>query len=756
MRTVTNINKNWAFSLECTKCPEVYPADWKVLDLPFTWNEKDGQDGGNDYLRTKGYFVKSLTKEELTLNTVTYIEFQAVNSTAEVFFNGKQLTTHHGGYSAFRVKIDGADIKEENLLVVTADNSPNDFVYPQMADFTFYGGIYRDVNIISVDEAHFDLDYYGTPGLKVTPEKKKDGKWEIEVEAFCEGEVRFSVYDAEGNMIAEKTESGKNPEAEFELDSVHLWDGINDPYLYTAEAVLLVDGEEKDKVSTRFGCRTFEVHPEKGFILNGNAYPLRGVSRHQDRPDIGNALLPEHHREDIELILEVGANTIRLAHYQHSQVFYDLCDEKGLILWAEIPYISKHMPKGFDNTISQMTELITQNYNHPSIVTWGLSNEISIAGAADESLIKNHKALNSLCHKMDKTRPTTIAAVTMAPIDCEYVHISDILSYNHYFGWYGGTTDMNGPWFDDFHKKYPNKAIGISEYGCEALNWHTSNPTQGDYTEEYQSFYHEELIKQIAERPYLWATHVWNMFDFAADARSEGGEDGMNHKGLVTFDRKYKKDSFYAYKAWLNPEKMVHICSKRYIDRVEEKTKVTVYSNCDEVELFANGVSVAKQKKGKYPFFCFTVENRGETVLKAVAGDLSDEAVIRKVEKPNEEYILREEGSVINWFEIDAPAGYLSINDSIGEIWSTAKGKLVLLGVVKGLVSKMKSKDGEKKEVAGFDASGIKISPKMINKNTIGMIKGFSIKRVCTMAKSLFTKEELLAINAKLNKIKKK
>ncbi len=755
MRTVTNINNNWAFSLNVTALPENFPTDWEMLNLPYTWNGKDGQDGGNDYLRTKGYFAKSLTAEELTLNEVTYIEFQAVNSTAEVFFNGKKLITHHGGYSTFRVKIEKEDIKEENLLVVTADNSPNNFVYPQMADFTFYGGIYRDVNIISVNKEHFELDYFGTPGIKVTPEKD-DGKWEIEAKAYCDGEVRFTIYDNDGNKLSEKTQKGKNPEAEFEFDTVHLWDGIKDPYLYTMEAVLIADGEEKDKISTRFGCRTFEIDPQKGFILNGKSYPLRGVSRHQDRPEIGNALLPQHHKEDIELILEVGANTVRLAHYQHSQVFYDLCDEKGLVLWAEIPYISKHMSDGFDNTISQMTELVTQNYNHPSIFVWGLSNEISMGGSADESLLKNHRALNDLCHKTDKTRPTVIAAVTMAEPDCEYVHISDVLSYNHYFGWYGGTTDMNGPWFDDFHKSFPKKAIGISEYGCEALNWHTSTPTQGDYTEEYQSYYHEELIKQIADRPYLWATHVWNMFDFAADARSEGGEDGMNHKGLVTFDRKYKKDSFYAYKAWLNPEKMVHICSKRYIDRTEDITKVTVYSNCDEVELFANGKSVGKQKKGKYPFFYFNVENKGETTLEAKADSLSDKALIRKVSTPNEAYILKEEGAVINWFEIDTPTGYLSINDSIGDIWETAKGKIVLLGVAKNLLKKLRSKDGGKKEVAGFDASGVKISPKMINKNTIGMVKGFSIKRVCMMAKSLFTKEELLSINAKLNKIKKK
>ncbi len=756
MRKITNINSGWRVLLDTKTLPEASAEGWINVDLPWTWNGKDGQDGGNDYKRFTCCFMKELTREELSAGEVNYVEFQGVNSSCDVYFNNKKIFTHHGGYSTFRVKLDSALTGDTNTLAVMVDNSPNNYVYPQMADFTFYGGIYRDVNLISVPEKHFELDYFGTPAIKVTPEKKKDGKWEIEAVAYGEGQVCFKILDAEGNKIAEKTLSGKNPEAEFEMENVHLWDGLCDPYLYTIEAVLMNDGEELDKVSTRFGCRTFSVDPEKGFFLNGRAYPLRGVSRHQDRPDIGNALLPEHHREDLEFILEVGANTIRLAHYQHSQVFYDLCDEKGLVLWAEIPYISMHMPEGFDNTVSQMTELVVQNYNHPSIFFWGLSNEISMGGAEDESLIKNHKTLNELCHKLDKTRLTTIAAVTMTDIDCEYVGISDILSYNHYFGWYGGTTDMNGPWFDDFHKKYPSRAIGLSEYGCEALNWHTSNPPQGDYTEEYQSYYHEELIKQIADRPYLWATHVWNMFDFAADARSEGGEDGMNHKGLMTFDRKYKKDSFYAYKAWLNPEKMVHICSRRYIDRVGGETKVTVYSNCDTVELFANGVSVGKQTKGKYPFFYFTVKNAGETTLRAVAGELSDEALIRKVDTPNEAYVLKEEGAVINWFEIDTPVGYLSINDSLGDIWATARGKAVLLGVVAGLVKKMKSKGGEKKEVAGFDASNLKISRKMINKTTIGMLMGFSIKRVCMMAKGIFTKEELLSINKKLNKIKKK
>ena len=751
MRNIKVINSNWLFSKDAKTAPASLPTDWEALDLPFTWNGKDGQDGGNDYYRGTCYFAKEIKADELPAGEVKYLQFDGVNSSCEVFWNGKSITKHDGGYSTFRVEV--KDINDNNLLVVAVDNSANDRVYPQNADFTFYGGIYRDVSVIGVNENHFDLDYFGSPAIMVTPEIKGDDA-KIEIKTFFKNDkckVRYEII-ADGEVIASKED---DDDADFEIKNVHLWDGLADPYLYTAKATLICDGVEVDEVSTRFGCRTFKIDPEKGFFLNGREYPLRGVSRHQDRPDIGNALTPEMHKEDLELILEMGANTIRLAHYQHSQVFYDLCDEAGLVLWAEIPYISSHMPTGYDNTISQMKELVVQNYNHPSIVVWGLSNEITIAGS-NPNLIKNHKDLNDLVHKLDKTRLTTIAAVSMCDINDEYLHVSDVLSYNHYFGWYGGNTDMNGPWFDDFHKKYPNKPIGLSEYGCEALNWHTSTPTQGDYTEEYQSYYHEELIKQIAERPYLWATHVWNMFDFAADARSEGGENGMNHKGLVTFDRKYKKDSFYAYKAWLSDAPVLHLCSKRYVDRVEDVTKVTVYSNQPEIELFANGVSVGKQTKGKYPFFYFDVKNEGTTELKVVAGDLTDTATINKVDTPNEAYIMKEEGQVINWFEITMPDGYLSINSTIEDIMSTFKGKLVILKFILMLKDAMsggkKDEDGEEKK-AGGPLGGFKVTPAMI-KNIYGMAKGFTIKRACSMLGNTFTKEQILEINARLNKIK--
>lgn len=750
MRRIINIDKDWKFSKAASFVPSTLPSDWESIDLPYTWNGDDGQDGGNDYYRGKGYFAKILAKSDMPEGEEVYLLLDGVNSTGTVYFNGKEICVHDGGYSTFRVKLD--DIKDENLLVVVADNSPNDYVYPQVADFTFYGGIYRDVSLIGVGKNHFDLDFYGAPGIAVTPKINGDDA-KITVDAYCDGEVEFEISDG-NEVVARAKASGKNPSAELEIKDIHLWNGVDDPFLYTAVAKLIVDGEAVDEVRARFGCRTFEIDAQKGFILNGREYPLRGVSRHQDRPHIGNALLPEHHKEDMDLICEMGANTIRLAHYQHAQYFYDLCDERGIVVWAEIPYISKHLEKGVENTKSQMKELIYQSYNHPSIVVWGLSNEITMGGATPP-IIENHKMLNDLVHSLDKTRPTTEAVLTAYNINEEYVHISDVLSYNHYFGWYGGDVSMYGDWFDNFHKKYPNKAIGMSEYGCEALNWHTSSPEQGDYTEEYQAYYHEEVIKQIAKRPYLWATHVWNMFDFAADARAEGGENGMNHKGLVTFDRKYKKDSFYAYQAWLSKKPMLHICAKRYVDRVEDVTKVTVYTNLDEVELFANGESVGKQKKGEFPFFRFEVKNEDETTLVAKAGDLTDEAKIRKVDKFNEAYRLKEEGAVINWFEIETPAGYYSVNDTLGDILSTFRGKIctvkLLLKMKKALTPDAPKEKGKKK---GAEVMGFKLSD--INKTMIDMMKGFTVKRGLMMLGGKFTKEQILEINAMLNKVKKK
>ena len=759
MRSILNFNSSWNFYKATADINVKEGAE--LVNLPHSWNALDGQDGGNDYYRGSCVYTKSFAKSELPAGELHYLEINGANSSADVYLNGKKLAHHDGGYSTWRVNLTN-DLQEENTLAIVVDNAANETVYPQMADFTFYGGLYRNVNIISVPSVHFDLDYYGAPGIKITP--VVDGaNANVEIEVFSTeigagAEYLYTICDKEGNVVCEKRSASKL--VNLTIEGAHLWHGRKDPYLYTATASI-VNGEDKlDTVSSRFGCRSFKIDPNNGFILNGEEYPLRGVSRHQDRLGVGNALLPEHHKEDMEYIWEMGATTIRLAHYQHDQYFYDLCDEYGMVVWAEIPYISRHMPTGRENTISQMKELISQNYNHPSIVVWGLSNEISIAGS-DNDLLENHKILNDLCHEMDKTRLTTIACVSMCKMDDPYVQIPDVVSYNHYFGWYGGTTEMNGPWFDKFHAKFPNIPIGCSEYGCEALNWHTSDPKQGDYTEEYQAYYHEELIKQLFSRKYMWATHVWNMFDFGADARAEGGENGQNHKGLMTMDRKYKKDSFYAYKAWLrSPEEapFVHLCGKRYVDRVEDVTKVTVYSNLPEVELFVNGVSIGVKSAPDH-FFYFDVQNVGESTIVAKAGEFTDEGKIRKVEEMNMDYVLVETGAVLNWFDIETREGYFSLNDTLGEIMKTIGGKLWFAGLLLTFKKKMdankkgkKSKKGEEKKGGGFTIDTSMISGFM------GMMGSFTVLRLTSMismANISFTKEELLKMNKKLNKIRK-
>ena len=757
MRQILNINNDWQFIKDCSAIDTTEGA--VAVNLPHTWNAEDGFDGGNDYFRGACLYTKTLNKAELPEAELYYLEFRGANSSADVYVNGNKLAHHDGGYSTWRVNIT-EELGENTTVAVVVDNSPSDSVYPQMADFTFYGGLYRGVNLVCISNTHFDLDYYGAPGIKITP-AVYGADATVEVEAFVknlkEGQtIVFTLYDKEENEL-QKIETTET-KVSFEIEDVHLWHGRRDPYLYCCEAEIVEGGNVIDNVCSRFGCRTFKVDPENGFILNGEEYPLRGVSRHQDRWGVGNALLPEHHAEDIDLIMEVGATTIRLAHYQHDQYFYDLCDEKGLVIWAEIPYISKHMPGGRANTISQMTELISQNYNHASIFVWGLSNEISIGGS-DEDLLENHKILNDLVHDMDKTRLTTIAAVSMCKMDDPYIQIPDLVSYNHYFGWYGGDTDMNGPWFDKFHQTHPTIPIGCSEYGCEALNWHTSDPKQGDYTEEYQAYYHEELIKQLFSRKYIWATHVWNMFDFGADARAEGGENGQNHKGLITMDRKYKKDAFYAYKAWLvSPEEdpFVHLCGKRYIDRVEDVTKVTVYSNLPEVELFVNGESIGK-KTAENHFFYFDVKNVGESTIVAKAGELSDEGTIRKVDEMNMDYVLVEKGAVLNWFDVTAPEGRFSLNDKIADIVESKRGKLWLISM--GLKLKKKMDKNKKNSKDGKKSGGFDVDIKGGNGGDImQMMGGFTVLRLSSMMGMMnisFTKEELLKINKKLNRIKK-
>ncbi len=664
MRKIQVLKKGWRFLKNASSAENAAAAaDQGVpVSLPHTWNAEDGQDGGNDYHRGQCWYVRELSEEELAGECV-FLEINGAAMTAEVYLNGRRLARHEGGYSAFRVDL--SEVREEkNVLVLSVSNESNDRVYPQKADFTFYGGLYREVRLITVPKEHFEMLQDGTPGIKVTPRVDLANRSAVvTVETWQNAEnVEITV---NGQSKAVSSTDG-HAQAEFCLKDVHLWDGLEDPYLYIASAKL----PGGDEISTRFGCRVFRCDPEKGFFLNGRSYPLRGVSRHQDRKGAGNALCLEDHKADMEIIKELGANTLRLAHYQHAQEFYDLCDENGIVVWAEIPYITMHMKNGRDNTLCQMRELITQCYNHPCIAVWGLSNEITAASAVDEDLLENHRLLNELCHRLDPTRLTTMANVFMLETDSPILEIPDINSYNLYFGWYLGELEQTDEFFDEYHARYPERVIGFSEYGADANPcFHSSSPEKGDYTEEYQALYHEHMLRMIEERPYLWATHVWNLFDFAADGRDEGGKHGENQKGLVSFDRTLRKDAFYLYKAaWNKKEAFVHLCGKRYINRAEAETEIKVYSNQPSVTLYVDDVELAVQT-GR-TVFTFRIPLPGEHLIRVEAGTASDTMCIRRVSEPDDSYVFNKAAaSVMNWFDAEeTDPSCFSIQDTLGDL----------------------------------------------------------------------------------------
>ena len=725
--------------------------------LPHTWNALDGQDGGNDYWRGIGTY--SIELPNPTEGKKQYIEFQGANHVATVYCNGREMGTHKGGFSTFRYDLTRAMKPEGNVLTVVVTNGVSD-VYPQSADFTFYGGLYRDVNFIEVNKAHFDLLKEGTDAVFVTPHKA--GKTRVDlfpVDALgCE--VTVALKDAEGNVVAEgKAAAEEHTVVKLDVVNPHLWHSVDDPYLYTCEADIVKDGETVDTVTVTYGYRSFHVDPERGFFLNGKSYPLHGVSRHQDKLDKGWAISKEDHEIDAALIKEVGANTIRLAHYQHDQYFYDICDRTGFVLWAEIPFISQFINSkdAYDNTISQMTELIAQNYNHPSICFWGISNEITIGGE-NEALYRNLADLHALSKKLDPSRLTTMAEVSMVPMDSEHVYITDVLSYNHYFGWYVGEVEDNAVWFDKFHALNPDRCLGVSEYGSEnVLMWHSAEPENHDYTEEYASYYHHEMLKTFATRPYLWSTHVWNMFDFAADARDEGGVKGRNNKGLVTYDRQMKKDAFYIYKAYWTTEPMVRVAGRRFADRAPEERDITVYTNCDEVTLVINGAEVATKVAADHAVVFENVAlNDGENTVTAKACGVEDTITLNGVAEHNYAYDLPEGNEGANWFDdpaavaarkakkLNFPKGYYSIKDKVSVLSANPQTAAILQAAM------AKAMQGSAMASMANPDGGEAMGKEM--QEFMGMM---TLNNLIKMAGAAVSADDKYELNEQLNKIKK-
>lgn len=723
MRKIQLWNQQWLFTKENQQ---------ESIQLPHTWNAKDGQDGGNDYYRGTCTYTKTFEKPELQDKEEVWVEFRGVANSATVCLNDTELCKHDGGYSTFRVNLTD-HLQDTNTLTVLVSNEKNDSVYPQKADFTFYGGIYRDVYLLVVPQEHFELAYYGTPGIKVTPVVDLEkGNATVTVETYHNAKEVTITVNGESKTV-EHT-------ATFEIPNVHLWNGLEDPYLYEATATL----SSGDCVSTKFGCRTIGFDSEKGFLLNGKQYRLCGAARHQDRQGLGNALTQKEHEEDVALLLEMGANTVRLAHYQQDQYMYDLCDQSGLVAWAEIPYITEHLANGNENSISQMKELLVQCYNHPSIVCWGLSNEITTTGGVTEAIIENHKVLNDLCHEIDPTRPTTMAHVFMLSPDDPFVTLPDIRSFNLYYGWYVGEMTQNDEWFDSFHQKHPDTVIGLSEYGADANpQYQNGKPEKGDWSETYQALYHEHMLKMWHDRPYIWAMHCWNMFDFGADGRDEGGKPGQNQKGLVTFDRKLKKDAFYIYKAYLSKEPFVHLCGSRYIERTETETEIKVYSNLPEVSLYMDGELLETKSADKV--FVFHANITGEHTFKAVSGNCEDTMTITHVEKQNESYV-KPGTQVTNWFDREdeiVKEGYFSIKDSMESVRANPEANAVLDELLAPLQKMIQERYGDV-------AKNVTLPPEVQ-----AMMAKMSVENTLKQMGALITPEFVHKLNSALNGVKK-
>ncbi|MBQ8955158.1 MAG: hypothetical protein IJ048_13695 [Clostridia bacterium] len=724
---------------------------FEVVALPHTWNALDGQDGGNDYFR--GECTYEIDLPAAAPGLCRFIEFEAANHIARVFAGETPLFEHRGGFSTFRVDLTGISCE---TLTVKVDNVAPD-VYPQRADFTFFGGLYRPVRLIEVPAAHIDLTRSGSAGVFVTPDASGRTKVEVYVTEPVGCAVCVELIAPDGSVAAR----GSLPAEEktvfdgIRVESPVLWNGVKGPNLYTARVTLVKDGEALDEVCVRYGYRGFSVDPEQGFILNGKSCPLHGVCRHQDRENFGWAISDEHHREDMALIQEIGANTIRLAHYQHSQTFYDLCDEAGMVVWAEIPFISVQTlgEAARENTMSQMRELILQNYNHPSICFWGIGNELTM-GPVTGALEENLRALDQLARALDPTRLTTIAHLGMVKPGDVYTGITDVQSFNYYFGWYSGDISDNATVLDEMHAAMPGRPIGVSEYGADALiTWHSAKPKNHDYTEEYQAKYHAAVQKIFAARPYLWATHAWNMFDFAADARDEGGCQGRNNKGLVTYDRKVKKDAFYLYKAAWRSEPVVHVCGRRFADRAPGERDVIVFSNCPEVTLLVNGQPVATEKGDGYVFTFHDVPLKdGANSVCAVCGEAQDEITLNGVDRSNVAYLMPPESIVAgNWFDEETgeqlsmqyPEGYFSIRDTVEDLSASPEAAAVMAEVLE-MIRPPKAPGDTRPDNR----------PPSMRKAPGFMPLQMMIKRMGMMGKPL-SPVQIIRINQRLNKIKK-
>lgn len=639
-RYIANLNANWTFSKlpkesglvrEAVEATEFDDSAWECVNLPHTWNDKDGAsgrtgicEGGEHYYRGLACYCKSFTPAASDFGGKhIYIELGAANTVAEVYLNGAFVGKHEGGYSAFRFDItEQVKWDAENRLVVKVNNAPTNYIAPitDQGDFTKMGGLYRNVQLIAVEPVHIDLLDYGSSGVYITPQNICVQKADIRVLVKLANEntsdkkvmVRARLMNMQEEPVAvcqkEVSLSGKDNVTvllETEITDPVLWDGCRNPYLYLAEVTVWDDEKELDCVEQGFGIRTYHVDAEKGFFLNGSYYDLHGANYHQDSYERGWAMTDEQRTRDYEMMRELGCTAVRMAHYQHAPFEYDLCDRLGIAVWTEIGIVNKMsaddseahvLAAGFaENAKQQLRELIRQNYNHPSIVVWGISNELFQMSDAIYAL---YEELYALAKEEDPSRLKTFADAQFWGRFLELP--GDVVGYNRYFGWYqdAGPAEQFGAWLDMYHETKEKRALCVSEYGGggaisqhkDNINWKTEiDPWGVRHYENYQSAMHEKIWAQFAARPYLWGKFIWCMFDFASDGRQEGDTSGQNDKGLATRER-VPKDAYYFYKSVWNPEPMVHLTEQRFVQRPCHVPVVKAYANGERAELWVNGI----------------------------------------------------------------------------------------------------------------------------------------------------------------------
>lgn len=703
------LKKDWRFRKE--------NGTWEDVTIPHTWNGKDGQDGTGMW-RGKGIYEKEILFSEEELEKVLYLEIGAASLISSVYINQHNVYKNTCPYAMYRIPIKEYIKSGKNLFTIEVDNSHNEEVYPHMADFSFYGGLYREVSIIEAEKIHFDYLDGSRDGVYLSAEQIDEKIWKLNIKGNILNEtaesnvtVGCSLTDGTSTICNSKKEIFVQEKNDFSMDilvkSPHLWNGVQDPYLYQVLVMIEADGKVLDKRSIPFGFRKIQITAEGGCFLNGEHLKIRGVARHQDFSELGYAVTKQEMNLDMDLIQELGANSVRLSHYQHDDYFYRLCDEKGILVWAEVPFISTPPTneKAFENIKEQMERLVKQCYNHCSIYCWGVQNELSVTGE-NEALYGYVKEMEQYVKKLDSTRYTAEANIYSVANTSRLNQLTDLVGYNLYYGWYYETIPDLQMRLDSFHKECPNIPLLVTEYGVDTNpSYHAYEPKVKDYSEEYQLAFCHNAIKAFEEREFVIGSYVWNLADFGSENRDEGGRKGQNMKGLVTMDRMLKKDAFYLYKAYWSKEPFVKLSGSRFVNRHQEENKIMILSNLSVLQLFVNGIFIEDKKEAK-PITEFQVRlcelGENEILIKGFDENgkmYEDKMILNRVMEPDSSYIAEKKDNravVTNWFEkfdlsdtseVVIDENSYSTRDTIGVLLENEKTKSILVKYMEFLMT---------------------------------------------------------------------